>query len=62
MRSFRILTDVMLLHLAQKPLIVLAVVFLLIVAVTVVLVRRQLRIERTAEETPEPPEENHAAE
>lgn len=62
MRSFRILTDGMLLHLAQKPLIVLAVVFLLIVAVTAVLVRRQLRIERAAEETPEPPEENHAAE
>ena len=58
MRSFRILTDGMLLHLAQKPLIVLLVVFLLILAVTAVLVGRQLRIKRTDEDVSEPPEDD----
>jgi hypothetical protein len=48
MHSFRILTDAVLLHLAQKPLIVLAIVFLAILAVTVVLVGRQLRRQSSA--------------
>ncbi len=56
MHSFRLLTDALLLHLAQKPLLVLAVVFVLILAVTAVLVRRRLH-DSKAPAQPQPEED-----
>ncbi len=60
MHSFRILTDAMLLHLAQQPLRILLIVFLLILAVTAILVCKQLRRPKTTE-LPKPPEDGRTA-
>lgn len=43
MHSFRILTDALLLHLVQRPLIILGVVCAVCIFATAVLVRRALR-------------------
>ena len=57
MRSFRILTDAFLLHMAQTPLIVLGAVCLTIIVITAVLVRRELRRSPSQAETSAPTED-----
>ena len=58
MRDLQFLTDALLLHLAQKPLLILCIVFLLIVALTVILVGRQLRHNHASAQTSPSPSED----
>ena len=58
MHSFHIITDTMLLHLAQKPLIVLTVLCALMIAAAVLLVRRELRRSKSDANHAQPPEDS----